>query len=95
MKEEEEGMERAATQRELRLASAPLPAVPPHRVEVEHGGLQLGELDGGDADGPDVAQVVVAALLLHGRHLWSHPAESADDFRSLLGLFNGSRSSAR
>lgn len=45
----------------------------PHGVQVEHGRLQLSQLDGGDADGPDVAQLVVAAVLLHRCHFWSHP----------------------
>lgn len=45
----------------------------PHGVQVEHGRLQLGQLDGGDADGPDVAQLVVTAVLLHRRHFRSHP----------------------
>ena len=31
--------------------------------------LQLGELYGGDADGPNITQVVVPALPLHRRHL--------------------------
>lgn len=47
----------------------------PHGVQVEHGRLQLGQLDGGDAHGPDVAQLVVAAVLLHRRNFWSHPEE--------------------
>lgn len=47
----------------------------PHGVQVEHGRLQLGQLDGGDADGPDVAQLVVTAVLLHRRHFRSHPVE--------------------
>lgn len=45
----------------------------PHGVQVEHGRLQLSQLDGGDADGPDVAQLVVTAVLLHRRHFRSHP----------------------
>ncbi|TNN30804.1 hypothetical protein EYF80_059045 [Liparis tanakae] len=58
-----------------------LPAVSPHRVEVEHGRLQLRQLDGGDADGPDVTQVVVAAFLLYGGHLGSHPAQQGYERR--------------
>jgi len=49
----------------------------PHRVEIKHGGLELGELDGGDADGPDVTLLVVPALPLHGGHLRRHPAHIA------------------
>ena len=45
-------------------------------MEVKHGGLQLGQLDGGDAHRPDVTQLVVASVLLHGRHLWCHPAHA-------------------
>lgn len=41
----------------------------PHGVQVEHGGLQLGQLDGRDPHGPDITEVVVTALPLHGRHL--------------------------
>lgn len=47
----------------------------PHWVQVEHWRLQLSQLDGGDADSPDVAQLVVAAVLLHRCHFWSHPEE--------------------
>lgn len=47
----------------------------PHWVEVEHGRLKLGQFNGGDAEGPDVTQVVVPALLLHRHYLWSHPAK--------------------
>ena len=45
----------------------------PHRVEVEHRGLQLGQLYGRDANGPDVTELVVATVLLHRRDFWSHP----------------------
>lgn len=47
----------------------------PHWVQVKHGRLQLCQLDGSDADGPDITQVVIATLLLHRSHLWSHPAQ--------------------
>lgn len=52
------------------------PGHKPHGVEVEHGRLQLCQLDGSDAHGPDVAQLVVAAVLLHRRHLGGHPAKT-------------------
>ena len=47
-------------------------------MQVKHRRLQLGQLDGRDADGPDVAQLVVAAVLLHRRYFWSHPGQSRD-----------------
>lgn len=47
----------------------------PHWVEVKHGRLELSQLNGSDADGPDIAQVVVPPLLLHCSHLWSHPGQ--------------------
>lgn len=40
-----------------------------HRVKVEHGRLELGQLDGRDAAGPNVAELVVASLPLHRCHL--------------------------
>ena len=66
--------------------------VSPHGVEIKHGGLELGELDGGDADGPDVTLLVVPALSLHSGHLRRHPAHIAAvmfimlHFRVSLGL---------
>lgn len=59
----------------LRLSPQLVCADSPHRVEVEHGRLELSQLDGSDADGPDITQVVVSALLFHRSHLWSHPEE--------------------
>lgn len=48
----------------------------PHWMEVKHGGLKFGQFDGSNAEGPDVTQVVVPALLLHRYYLRSHPANS-------------------
>lgn len=48
----------------------------PHWMEVKHGRLKLGQFDGGNAEGPDVTQMVVPALLLHRYYLRSHPANS-------------------
>lgn len=48
----------------------------PHRMEVKHGRLKLSQLNGGNAESPDVAQVVVATLLFHCHYLWSHPGKS-------------------
>lgn len=44
-------------------------------MKVKHGRLQLGQLDRRDSDRPDVAQLVVAAVLLHCCYFWSHPAQ--------------------
>lgn len=54
----------------------------PHGVQVEHGRLQLSQLDGSDADSPDVTQLVVAAVLLHRCHFWSHPEEKETEQNS-------------
>lgn len=43
-------------------------------MKVEHGRLQLGQLDRRDPHSPDVAELVVAAVLLHRRYFRSHPA---------------------
>lgn len=40
---------------------------------MEERRLQLAQLDGGDAQGPDVTQLIVATFALHGGHLWGHP----------------------
>ncbi len=37
----------------------------PHGVEVEHRRLQFSQLDGGDANRPDITEMVVAALALN------------------------------
>jgi hypothetical protein len=42
-------------------------------MEVEHRGLQFGQLNGRDAHSPNITQVVVAALPFHSSHLGSHP----------------------
>ena len=44
-------------------------------MKVKHGRLELSQLDGSDSNGPDVTQVVVAALLFHRSHLGSHPGQ--------------------
>lgn len=44
-------------------------------MQVKHGGLKLRQLDGCDADRPDVTELVVAAVLLHRRNLWGHPSK--------------------
>lgn len=51
-----------------------------HRVDVGERRVALGQLDGRDADGPDVAPRVVrlVQLLLAGDHLRRHPVRSAD-----------------
>lgn len=48
----------------------------PHWMEVKQGRLKLGQFNGSNAEGPDVTQVVVPALLLHRYYLRSHPADS-------------------
>ena len=40
-----------------------------HGVQVEHGRLQLGQLDRRDPHRPDITEVVVSALTLHRRNL--------------------------
>ena len=40
-----------------------------HGVQVEHGRLQLGQLDRRDPHRPDITEVVVAPLPLHRRNL--------------------------
>lgn len=64
------------------MGKPPLRRLTPHRMQVEHGRLQLSQLDGRDANRPDVAQLVVTAVLLHGRHLWSHPKPSQSRVRA-------------
>lgn len=44
-------------------------------MKVKHGRLQLGQLYRRDPDSPDVTQLVVATVLLHGGYFWSHPAQ--------------------
>lgn len=61
----------------------------PHGVEIKHGRLELCQFDGCDANCPDVAQLVVAALLLHRGHLRSHPETT----HALLSLVSQSQSS--
>ena len=48
-------------------------------MQVEHGGLQLGELDGSDANGPDVAEVVVTALPFDGGDFGGHPVGRSNE----------------
>ena len=43
-------------------------------MQVEERRLQLAQLNGSDAQGPDVTQLIVATFALHGGHLWGHPA---------------------
>jgi hypothetical protein len=38
-------------------------------VQVEHGRLQLGQLNGRDPHGPDITEVVVASLALDSSNL--------------------------
>ena len=45
-------------------------------MDIAVGRVAVGELDGRDAQRPDVRLPVVAGLL---EHLWSHPEGSADD----------------
>jgi len=47
----------------------------PQRVDIKQRRLQLRQLDGGDAHGPDVAAFVVASFNLHCCHLRSHPED--------------------
>ena len=50
----------------------------PHGVELVVGGLDLGHLDQGDPQGPNVCLVVVRSIL-HGlthHHLWGHPGHT-------------------
>ena len=50
-----------------------------HGVQVEHGRLQLGQLDGSDAHSPDIAEVVVTTLPFHGSNFWCHPVRRSDE----------------
>ena len=45
----------------------------PHWMKVKHGRLQLCKLNGSNADGPDVTQLVVTAFPFNSCHLRSHP----------------------
>ena len=47
-----------------------------HGVLVVVGGQALGQLDGGDAEGPDVGFVIVGVLT---EHLGGHPEGRTDD----------------
>lgn len=51
----------------------------PHWMEVIHWWLELSQLNGCNADSPDVTQVVIAPFLLHCSHLWGHPEWSNTD----------------
>lgn len=51
----------------------------PHGMQVEERRLQLAQLDGSDAQGPDVTQLIVATFALHGGHLWGHPVWSPNE----------------
>lgn len=44
-------------------------------MKVKHGRLQLAQLDRRDSHSPDVAELVVAAVLLHCCYFRSHPAQ--------------------
>ena len=48
-------------------------------MQVKHGGLQLGQLNGSDANGPDVAEVVITALSFHSGNFGGHPVGSANE----------------
>lgn len=48
-------------------------------MDVEHGRLQLCELNGGDAHRPDVTQFIVAAFNLHSCYLGRHPVDRGGD----------------
>ena len=72
-----------------------------HGVQVEHGGLQLRQLDGSDANGPNVAEVVVTAFSFHGGDFWGHPvgrsnetlpfAQGGCDLRQLIQFYSISK----
>lgn len=47
----------------------------PHGVKVKHGRLQLGQLYRRDPHSPDVAELVVAAVLFHCCYFRSHPVQ--------------------
>lgn len=46
---------------------------------MEKRGLQLAQLNGGDAQGPDVTELIVASFAFHGGHLWGHPREGVTE----------------
>ncbi len=48
-------------------------------MEVKHGRLKLCQLYRRDSNRPDVAEVIVAALPLHSRHLRGHPVGRPDE----------------
>ena len=50
-----------------------------HGVQVEHGGLQLGQLDGSYANSPDVAEVVVTPFSFYGGHFGGHPVGCSNE----------------
>ena len=55
----------------------------PHRVEVKHGGLRLGQLNSSNPHSPYVTLVVVSTLPLHRCYLRRHPVWRPDERLSL------------
>lgn len=47
----------------------------PQGVDIKHWWLQLSQLYGCDAHGPNVTQLVVAAFDFHCCNLWCHPED--------------------
>lgn len=54
-------------------------------MQIKHWRLQLSQLNGGDANSPDVAQLVVAPVLLYRCYLRSHPKQNPDGILVKLG----------
>lgn len=52
----------------------------PHGVKIKHGRLKLGEFNRRDADSPDIAELVVSAVLLHRGDFWGHPLKQKASF---------------
>lgn len=55
-----------------------------HRMQIEHGWLQLGQLYGRDAARPDITELIVATLALHRSHFRCHPIRCSDEAPSLV-----------
>ena len=47
-------------------------------MQVKHGWLQFGQLDGRNAHCPNITEMIVTAFSLDSRHFWSHPVGSTD-----------------
>lgn len=82
-------LQEAAKQKSVRGPSVSLRApdsecvCSPQGVDIKHRWLQLGQLYGCDAHGPNVTELVVAAFDFHCCNLWCHPEDGRGQSSSL------------